>query len=253
MDGLSSSSASSGKPGKASATYGTADLATLAGGSGAGGGAANMNSGQYEGGGGGGAGGGGIAIEAKGNVSIAGTITANGGDGGTSVRGGDGGGGSGGAIAIRSLGFITVAGNLSAIGGDGKTVGGPGGNGRVRLEDTVGSFSAGVVNPAVTTGTFTTSVAVSKWIRLQAGSAPASSPRFMAILSTGTVAGGSAYAVEVEGAKDASGAPDLTTATGFQSDARMLKGEWVRFRVTLKLGTGSGATASVDRVYAPFK
>src|SRR5581483_8589463 len=145
------------------------------------------------------------------------------------------------------------AGTLSAIGGDGKTVGGAGGDGRIRLEDTIGSFTQGVIAPALTTGTFTTSVAVSTWIRMKAGSSPASSPRFMAILSTGTASGGAAYAVEVEGAKDASGAPDLTTATGFQTDAKLLAGEWVRFRVTLKLGSGASTGASVDRVYAPFK
>ncbi len=251
MNGLSSTTL--GKPGVSGAVYGTADLATLAGGSGGGGGSANLNTGKFEGGAGGGAGGGAIAIIAKGNVVVSGTISANGGEAGSSVRGGDGGAGAGGAIAIRALGFITVPGTLSAIGGSGKINGGAGGNGRIRLEDPVGSFTQGTIYPAVTNGTFNTSVAVSKWVRTQAGTTPATSPRFMAVLNKGTVAGGAAYAVEVEGAKDLAGAPNPDTSTGFQADARAVKGEWVRFRVTFKLGTGTGAAASVDRVYAPFK
>lgn len=251
MNGLSSTTL--GKPGTAGAVYGFADLATLVAGSGGGGGAANMNTGKFEGGAGGGAGGGAIAIIAKGNLVVSGTITANGGDAGTSVRGGDGGAGSGGAIALRSLGFISVPGTLSAIGGSGKIVGGAGGNGRIRLEDPIGSFTAGTIYPAAVTGTYATSVAVSKWVRMQAGTSPATSPRYMAVVSTGSATGGSSYAVEVEGAKDLTGAPNLDTATGFQTDARLVKGEWVRFRVTFKLGTAAGAAVSVDRVYAPFK
>ncbi|MEZ0229188.1 MAG: hypothetical protein ACAI25_11235 [Planctomycetota bacterium] len=251
MNGLSSTTL--GKPGTSGAVYGFADLLTLHPGSGGGGGSANMNASKYEGGAGGGAGGGAIAIIAKGNVVVTGTISTNGGDAGTSLRGGDGGAGSGGAIAIRSLGFVSVPGTLSAIGGSGKTVGGAGGNGRIRLEDPIGSFTQGTIYPVATSGTFNTSVAVSKWVRMQAGATPATSPRFMAVINKGSAAGGAAYAVEVEGAKDLTGAPNLDTATGFQADARAVKGEWVRFRVTFKLGTGTGAAASVDRVYAPFK
>jgi hypothetical protein len=252
-DGMDGLFFSGGAAGTAGALYGTPDLATLTAGSSAGGGSASTATGQFEGGGGGGAGGGAVEIDAQGKIDVSGTINANGGDGGDSNRGGDGGGGSGGAIALRSVARISIAGTLTAIGGAGQGSGGPGGNGRIRLEDSVGSFSGGTIAPAVTSGTFSTSVAVSTWIRMQAGSLPANSPRYMAIVSQGATTGGSVYAVEVETAKDSAGAPDLTTRTGFQAGATALSGEWARFRLTLKLGQDPAAQASIGRIFVPFK
>jgi hypothetical protein len=243
-----------GTPGTGGSVYGTPDLASLAGGSGGGGGSANDAQGSFMGGGGAGAGGGALEIDAASDVSVSGAITADGGNGGVSANGGNGGAGAGGAVAIRSLGRISVAGTITALGGDGGKDGGPAGNGRVRLEDTVGSFLGGTVSPALTTGKFGTSVATSQWIRLMAGAARATGARPLAILASGTSSGGAFYAVEVETANDTAGAADPTTATGFQTDARALAGkEWARFRVTLDLGASGTGTASVDRVYVPFK
>jgi hypothetical protein len=90
--------------------------------------------------GGGGAGGGGaILVYATGSVTISGTITAAGGNGGngyTSGGGsGGGGGGSGGAILFQS-GKVTASGTLTTAGGTGGTgaAGGAGGSGRIRID-----------------------------------------------------------------------------------------------------------------------
>jgi hypothetical protein len=227
-------------------------MTVLAGGSGGGGGAANTLTGTYDGGAGAGAGGGAVLIHASGDVSVAGAINANGGNAGATQRGGNGGAGSGGAIVIRSNGRVSVAGSLTALGGDGLVNGGAGGQGRIRLEDTVGSFMPGTIAPALTKGAFSTSVATSTWIRLQASGAPATG-RVLAIVDSGSAAGSSAYAVEVDAANDAGGTPDATTETGFTQDTTRLQGkEWVRFRITFK-SDAKAALPSVDRVFVPFK
>jgi hypothetical protein len=95
------------------------------------------------GGGGGGGGGGAFWITAGGNITIAGTVSANGGDGGPggAGTGGNGGGGSGGSILLQARGQLTVSpgAKVSAIGGKGASGdspgGGQGGNGRIRFED----------------------------------------------------------------------------------------------------------------------
>jgi hypothetical protein len=73
---------------------------------------------SYEAGGGSG---GGVRIVASGNVSVAGTITANGGNGGSKPSTGNanntGGGGGGGRIAIYKGGTFTQTGTLTAAGG----------------------------------------------------------------------------------------------------------------------------------------
>jgi len=78
----------------------------------------------------GGAGGGAIKLEASGTVTVAGTISANGGD----SPGDDSGGGSGGSVWIIAD-TLAGAGTISANGGDGGDVehGGGGGGGRIRL------------------------------------------------------------------------------------------------------------------------
>ncbi|MGB2729045.1 MAG: hypothetical protein WBD09_11380 [Halobacteriota archaeon] len=97
--------------------------------------------GEYGGatGGAGGAGGGGIWLDAE-EITIEGTISANGADGGDGSDGlaGGGGGGSGGGILIRGK-EVTISGTLSANGGDGGNGyadgdgGGGGGGGRIKI------------------------------------------------------------------------------------------------------------------------
>lgn len=109
----------------------------------------------------GGGGGGAIHIIAGGDVTITGSIIANGGDGGTGdedivtpirVDGGGGGAGSGGVIWIQSLGQIVHAGNMEANGGTGGSApeggtGGNGGYGFIQLEDLDGIITGGGTLP----------------------------------------------------------------------------------------------------------
>lgn len=91
------------------AAYG--DLATqLEGGSGGGGGEMT----------GGGGGGGGIEVTAVGDVTInaGGLISADGGNGAVANQGASG-GGSGGGVIVSSSGLLTLAGTISVVGGDG--------------------------------------------------------------------------------------------------------------------------------------
>lgn len=135
------------------ATYGSANLVSLIGGSGGGG------SGQRNGrnGGGGGGGGGAILIASSGTITVNGGIYANGGNGGIYMYGWDnltypgGGGGSGGAIRLVAD-KIAGNGSIEAKGGGGGvaqynwTNGAPGGYGYVRLEANVNYRTQGT-NP----------------------------------------------------------------------------------------------------------
>ena len=72
----------------------------------------------WENGSGGGGGGGAVAFGAKGNLSVTGTIAADGGLGGENNSGGAGGGGAGGAILLYGY-QVSVSGSVSALGGQG--------------------------------------------------------------------------------------------------------------------------------------
>lgn len=118
--------------------YGNARLIPLIGGSGGGG-----SGDGYGGGGGGGA----ILIASSGNITITGTISANGGDGYyvTGWTGYHEGGGSGGAIRlianiINGSGFITAKGG--SIGSQAF-----GGQGRIRIEAYTNNFTPGTDPP----------------------------------------------------------------------------------------------------------
>lgn len=180
-DSFAGSSGSVGSNGGATTVGGTAGSAntsgygneinldtSLLGGSGGGAGGSGEDSsggGTYNAGGDGGGGGGAIAIIAQGEITIEGSISANGGAGGNGAdntfdgTGGGGGGGSGGGIYIYSASTITVNGSISATGGaaglKGNAVstilggdGGSGGKGRIRLDSQSGAFSgSGTVDP----------------------------------------------------------------------------------------------------------
>ncbi|MGH7360637.1 MAG: hypothetical protein ACREJI_03380, partial [Candidatus Methylomirabilales bacterium] len=119
--------------------HGNAQLVPLAGGSGGGGGAPDVDITSAHRGGGGAGGGGAIQIVATGSVTVSGTITAAGGNGGNGYTSGGssggGGGGSGGAILLQS-GTVTATGTLTTAGGTGGTgaAGGAGGSGRIRID-----------------------------------------------------------------------------------------------------------------------
>ncbi len=243
--------------GAAGPTYGTDTLDPLLGGSGGGGGAAS-NAGTYAGGGGGGAGGGAVRIVCRGDISVGGTIDANGGNGGPSSDAGAGGGGSGGAIHLVAAGRIAISGRVTAAGGYAPGGAGRGGDGWVRLEDSVGDFRAGKIEPAHHEGTFATSVALSRWYRVtDRQGRPAAGAYFLAILSKSAVPAGTLAAVEVEGARASAqnpAQPDLATATGFGRDPNALAGaEFVRFRLTFRSDPANGARASIDEIVVPFE
>src|SRR5574337_738820 len=148
--------------GTGGSAYGNERILPLVGGSGgAGGGGTNT----YTGGAGGG-GGGSIVIASSGTINVTGTITANGGTGsnGESVqsgccwytyyRGGGGGGGTGGSIRLIAN-IIAGNGSLTATGGGGgegwSLYGGGGANGRIRLEYSTTTRTAGT-NPPMSIG-----------------------------------------------------------------------------------------------------
>jgi hypothetical protein len=137
-----------------------------------------------EGGGGGGGGGGGVQIIAYDDIEIEGMILADGGAGGSTVnpstgisQGAPGGGGSGGAIFVQTYGEITIAAGSSVFarggaggqgdgnGNDNPRIGGVGGDGFIRLQDSDGSItiSPGTVDPeeASTVSTFVAPVTLS--------------------------------------------------------------------------------------------
>ena len=118
-----------GTPG---AAYGNAELLPLIGGSGGGGGNASLGSTSAGGGGGGGA----ILIASSGTITLTGTITARGGNGGGGNN--PGGGGSGGAVRLIATTITGANGALDVRGGSGNSgigIGSGGGSiGRLRVE-----------------------------------------------------------------------------------------------------------------------
>ena len=138
-------------------TYGNLRILPMIGGSGGGGGGGSNASGYTSTGGSGGGGGGAILIASSGIITVNGSITANGGKGGSSgTYASSGGGGSGGAIKLTA---VTIAGNgaISASGGAGGTVvncytGGTGGNGRIRIEANDATALTAATTPAYTYG-----------------------------------------------------------------------------------------------------
>lgn len=83
-------------------------------------------------GGAGGGGGGTIALFAYGDITLGGTITANGGPGASSTEGG--GGGAGGLVVVRTQGTLSGLTTVNVVGGQGMSGGGAGGNGRARFD-----------------------------------------------------------------------------------------------------------------------
>jgi hypothetical protein len=129
---------------------------------GAGGGAGGMGdedaSSTLHYGGSGGGGGGVLHLIVGGNITVTGTISANGGRGGNATNlGGAGGGGAGGVIWLQTGGHITNNGTIRALGGAGGTVtsglaaaggnGGSGGDGRIRLDDIDGVIAGNAPTP----------------------------------------------------------------------------------------------------------
>jgi hypothetical protein len=118
-----------GAPG---APYGNAELLPLIGGSGGGGGDAALGSTSAGGGGGGGA----IVIAASGTITLTGTISARGGNGGGGNN--PGGGGSGGAVRLLATTITGVNGAIDVRGGSGSSgvgiASGGGSVGRLRIE-----------------------------------------------------------------------------------------------------------------------
>lgn len=123
------------------ATYGSARLMPLIGGSGGGGAAGSATSSGYGGGGGGGA----ILIASSTTINITGSLTANGGDGYGSYSGG----GSGGAIRLVAN-TITGTGLVSAKGGSLSNYS-KGGQGRIRIEAFTNTYTPGT-DPAYSFG-----------------------------------------------------------------------------------------------------
>lgn len=87
-----------------------------------------------------GKGGGAITIIASDQVSVSGSITANGGNGLAKTGGYPTGGGSGGTVNISTT-SITGTGNITANGGNGYNNGGVGGGGRISIYYSSGSLS----------------------------------------------------------------------------------------------------------------
>ena len=198
--------------------------------------------GSDEGGGGGGAGGGGVQITSYLTINVAGTISANGGNGGNSYddvsgtqfsQGAGGGGGSGGAIWLQCRGtltfqpgsVVTVDGGIGGQGfADGTNVlrlAGDGGLGRVRIEDADGNFanapavaSTGAFSPALDLDSVATSVWQSTGIFTPKYLTPViDADVFPALLFNGTIK------VYYEGApediSDIADNPDTANSTGW--------------------------------------
>lgn len=133
--------------------YGSATLLPLIGGSGGSGGypsssnAISCTNGCN--GGGGGGGGGAILIASSGTITLSGSITAIGGNGGNGFNAG--GPGSGGGVRLIAN-TIAGAGSVSASGGGPNRLGWYGGGGRIRLEANAFSFT-GTATPTVTVAT----------------------------------------------------------------------------------------------------
>ena len=111
----------------------------------------------------GGGGGGVVRIISRGDITVTGTISANGGNGASSTSlSGAGGGGSGGAIWLQTAGTLTNNGIIQALGGSGGSstgtpfrggAGGNGGNGLVRLDTLDGTLTGNATTPAASNGT----------------------------------------------------------------------------------------------------
>lgn len=111
----------------------------------------------------GGGGGGVLRIISRGDLTVNGVITANGGRGGNSTTlGGAGGGGSGGVIWLQTAGTLSNFGVIRALGGDGGNstgapfrggTGGAGGEGRIRLDTLDGTLTGNATTPAASNGT----------------------------------------------------------------------------------------------------
>lgn len=132
-------------------------LVPLVGGSGAGGGNINASPGsllQTAYAPGGGAGGGAILIASSSSITISGTITANGGNGG-SLSGcfnAGGGGGAGGGIRLLAP-TVSGSGTLSALGGGGGGFQGTNGSkGAIRLEAFTDNFAGSISGTPLTLG-----------------------------------------------------------------------------------------------------
>ncbi len=131
------------------ASYGSADLSQLLGGSGGGGGSGGNSCGS----GGGGAGGGVIVLSSSTSIDIAstGVVTVKGGNGGSDGGGncGGAGGGSGGAVwlmapTIDNQGSVTSTGGTGGTSASG-TPGGVGSVGRIRVDGN--TVTQGTMNP----------------------------------------------------------------------------------------------------------
>jgi len=126
---------------------------SFVGGSGGGAAGAGYNSSTNIRGATGGGGGGAIRIIAGGDITINGTIEANGGDGGTDGgTTGSGGAGSGGSIWLQTNGNITGNGTIKTLGGTGGVGlgsgdGGNGAKGRIRLDDSDGIVTTLTLDP----------------------------------------------------------------------------------------------------------
>lgn len=120
-------------------TYANATLLPLIGGSGGGGAATNSQNNTQTTSCGGGSGGA-IVIASSTQITVTGSITANGGNGGNGTSVG-GGGGSGGAIKLVSN-TINGNGSITASGGSAWNGGGVGGAGRIRLEAIINNRTA---------------------------------------------------------------------------------------------------------------
>lgn len=186
---------------------------------------------------------------------MSGTIDANGGNGGPSSAA-PGGAGSGGAIFLKAEGRLRIAGRVTAAGGYAPSRGGFGGDGRIRLEDSVGEFGMGKIEPQRRDASFATSFAQSAWYPVvDAAGAAVLDARFIAVVTKMSVPPATAVAIEVEGAKaDQAGNPDLTKATGFTTDLEALKdAHFIRFRVTLRADRASAAAPAIDELRLPFE
>lgn len=126
---------------------------SFVGGSGGGAGGAGFTNPTNVRGATGGGGGGAIRIIAGGDITINGTIEANGGNGGSDGGTiGSGGGGSGGSIWLQTNGNITGTGSLRTLGGGGGLGlgagdGGKGAKGRIRLDDSDGIVTTLSLDP----------------------------------------------------------------------------------------------------------
>lgn len=148
--GTNGNSGTGSNPGAGGIAYGNSRLMPLIGGSGGGGAAGALSASGYPGGGGGGA----IVIASNTQITVTGSILANGGSSLGAYYSHCGGGGSGGGIKLVSN-IISGNGTINAAGGIGdsypNSTGGFGGAGRIRIEATTNNRTAST-NPAYTYG-----------------------------------------------------------------------------------------------------